>query len=159
MSDTYIQRLELKVGKWGSLEIYRRFIHNFSTSVYGLEPEIFEKICYDQMRLMNVEDESLLDEKALYSIVSLSKQKFREELGFEFPQSLQDQVDLAFSAMSMAWYRPSAKILRAARGAPDDAGLGMILQEMVLGIGKKFSGSGQLPPDDPESGHCQWAVC
>ena len=159
MSDTYIQRLEVKVGKCGSLEIYRRFIHNFSTSVYGLEPEIFEKICYDQMRLMNVEDENLLDEKALYSIVSLSKQKFREELGFEFPQSLQDQVDLAFSAMSMAWYRPSAKILRAARGAPDDAGLGMILQEMVLGIGKNVSGSGQINTVDPESGQCELTGC
>ncbi|MDA9246405.1 pyruvate, phosphate dikinase [Rhodobacteraceae bacterium] len=159
MSDTYIQRLEVKVGKWGSLEIYKRFIHNFSISVYGLEPEIFEKICYDQMRLMDVEDESLLDEKALDSIVSLSKQKFREELGFEFPQSLQDQVDLAFSAMSMAWHRPSAKILRAARGAPDDAGLGMILQEMVLGIGKKFSGSGQINTVDPESGQCELTGC
>ena len=159
MSDAYIKRLEVKVGKWGSLEIYKRFIHNFSISVYGLEPEIFEKICYDQMRLMNVEDESLLDEKALDSIVSLSKQKFREELGFEFPQSLQDQVDLAFSAMSMAWYRPSAKILRAARGAPDDAGLGMILQEMVLGIGKKFSGSGQINTVDPESGQCELTGC
>ena len=152
MTDGYIKKLERKVGKRGSLEIYRRFIHNFSTSVYDLDSEIFENICYDQMRLMNIEDESFLNEAALSSIVDASKIRFREEVGCDFPQSLSEQLDLAFCSMSLAWSRPSAKILRTARGAPSDAGLGMILQEMVLGIGPNFSGSGQINTIDRETG-------
>lgn len=157
MSDDYLKHLEVQIGKRNALEIYRRFIHNFSTFVYGLDPEIFENICDDQMRLMNVDDQSILDEAALDSIVAASKTRFRVEVGYDFPQNLKDQIDLAFSAMSLAWYRPSAKILRTARGAPEDAGLGMILQEMVLGLGLKFSGSGQINTIDPETGKAELA--
>lgn len=152
MTDSYLEKLQFQVGKRGALEIYRRFIYNFSTSVYGLEPAMFEHIYYDQMRLMNVEDDSLLDDESLNIIVHASKRKFKDEVGYDFPQSLNDQVDLAFSAMSHAWYRPSAKILRTARGAPSDSGVGMILQEMVLGIGPQFSGAGQISSIDRETG-------
>ena len=152
MSDQYVKKIESKIGRRGALEIYRRFIHNFSTSVYGLEAEIFENIHYDQMRLLNVEDESFLDEDALLLIVSASKSKFKQELGIDFPQSLKNQIELAFNAMSKAWYRPSAKILRLARGAPITAGVGMILQEMVLGIGPNLSGSGVINSIDRETG-------
>ena len=155
MTDDYIKKLQVDIGKREALEVYRRFIHNFSTLVYGLDSAIFEEIYYDQMRLMNVKDEALLDDKVLDLIVVASKSKFKDELGFEFPQSLEDQIDLAFSAMSLAWYRPSAKILRTARGAPSDAAMGLILQEMVLGIGSKFSGSGQVNTINRETGKAE----
>ena len=155
MTESYIETLGVKVGKRAALEIYRRFIHNFSTLVYGLEPEIFENIYYEQMRLQNVEDGSLLDDTALSSVIFNSKSKFRKEVGYDFPQSLQDQIDLAFSAMSLEWYRPSAKMLRTARGASVDAGVGMILQKMVMGIGPSFSGSGQINTINSETGNTE----
>ena len=152
MSDSYVKEIEKEIGSRGALELYRRFIHNFSTVVHGLESEIFENLYYDQMRFLNIEDESLLDEKALSVIIEASKNRYKQEIGIDFPQKIEDQVTSAFNSMSLAWCRPSAKILRKARGAPEDAGLGLVLQEMVLGIGPDFSGSGQINSIDSKSG-------
>ena len=155
MNDCFLKKIEHKVGKIGALELYRRFILNFSALVYNLEPEIFEQINYNQMRLLNLEDESFLDETALSHIVAASKDRFKQEVGCDFPQSIDAQLDLAYYAMSRAWYRPSAQILRSARGAPPDAGVGMILQKMVLGIGPKISGSGHINCIDRETGQAK----
>ena len=38
--------------------------------------------------------------------------------------------------------RPSARLLRAARGAPEAAGLGLVVQEMALALGPGASGAG-----------------
>jgi pyruvate,orthophosphate dikinase len=54
--------------------------------------------------------------------------------------------------MARAWNAPSARILRRASGAPEDAGLGLILQEVALGIGPGISGSGYLQTVDERTG-------
>ena len=152
MNDAYVIKIAGVVGKKKAQEIYRRFIHNYSIAVYGLEPEMFESIYYDEMRSVNVTEGDMLDENTLSSIVEASKNKFKLEVGNNFPESLEEQLDLAFLAMSRSWYRPSVKILRAARGAPSDAGVGIILQEMAFGIGPNVSGSGQINMIDRETG-------
>ena len=40
-----------------------------------------------------------------------------------------DQLEGAARAMARAWNAPSARILRQAKGAPEDAGLGLVVQE------------------------------
>ena len=152
MNDRSVQMVGALIGKRAAFDIYRRFINNFGISVFGLDPEVFENIHFKRTRLMDFDDESLLDEDALRTIVEYSKEKFRQEVGSHFPQSLAEQLDVAFLAMSKSWYRPSAKILRNTRGAPDNAGVGIILQKMVLGIGNSLSGSGCINMIDRETG-------
>ncbi len=152
MTDQYAEELSKEIGEKGALVLYRRFIQSFSVSVYNIEPEIFENLFYDQMRLVDVSDENLLDLHSLKQIIVGSKNVFKDEIGFSFPQVLSEQLDAAIKSMARAWYRPSAKILRQVRGAPENAGMGLILQEMVLGIGKNLSGSGQINTIDESTG-------
>ena len=96
ISDDYVKEIAPKIGLRNALDLYRRFICSFSILVNDLEPEIFENLYYDQMRLLNVEDEQSLDERALNLIVKESKSEFDRLTGFEFPQLLTEQIDMVF---------------------------------------------------------------
>ncbi len=152
MNDAFVNKIGAEIGKNVALDIYRRFIYNFSISVYGLEPTIFEKIYSEQVRSIDGDDECRLDEESLIALIELTKSSFKQEVGAHFPQSLKEQLDVAFQAMSRAWYRPSAKILRSTRGAPPDAGIGIVLQKMAIGIGPTLSGSGRATSIDSSTG-------
>ncbi len=152
ISDVYVKQLAIQIGHGPALEVYRRFINSFSVLVFGLDLEIFEELYHKESRLINPDQHGFLDENVLLSIVELSKRKFKQKVGREFPQSLEEQLDLAFVAMSKSWYRPSALILRTSKGASNDAGMGIILQKMVLGIGPTFSGSGRVSTIDHDTG-------
>ena len=54
--------------------------------------------------------------------------------------------------MARAWDAPSARILRRAKGAPEDAGLGLVVQELALGLGPGLSGTGHLQLVDGRTG-------
>ena len=46
--------------------------------------------------------------------------------------------------MARAWEGTSARLLRQAKGAPADAGLGLVVQEMIPGVGIGECGSGVI---------------
>ncbi len=144
MNDELVNHLVPVLGKKSALAIYRRFIQNFGTAVYGLEPDLFENLVHEHVRSSKVLDDNQLEESSLSQIVDDSKNEFERWTGLRFPQNLSDQIDLAFDFLCREWTRPSAVILRQTRGAPEDAGLGVVLQKMVLGLGSDFSGSGQI---------------
>ena len=152
MCDAYTRQISSEIGIKRALQLYRRFIQSFSVNIYQLDPEVFENLLYDQMRLLDLDDERFLEEEDLRKIILSFKRVFKDEVGRDFPQSLSEQISLSIKAMAHAWYRESAKILRDVRGAPQDAGMGLILQEMVLGIGYPLSGSGQINTVDPKNG-------
>ena len=54
--------------------------------------------------------------------------------------------------MARAWEGTSARLLRQARGAPEDAGLGLVVQAMALGLGPGESGAGVAQFADPATG-------
>ena len=54
--------------------------------------------------------------------------------------------------MARAWTTPSARILREAKGAPKDAGLGLVVQELAFGLGPGVSGSGHVQTVDSRTG-------
>ena len=59
--------------------------------------------------------------------------------------------------MARAWEGTSARLLREAKGAPADAGLGLIIQKMVFGVGdsESESGSGVLQLVNSDTGQSQ----
>jgi pyruvate,orthophosphate dikinase len=77
---------------------------------------------------------------------------YAEEAGEAFPADASAQVEAAARAMARAWNAPSARILRRASGAPEDAGLGLIVQEVALGLGPGVSGAGYLQAVDERTG-------
>ena len=72
---------------------------------------------------------------------------FRKETDSEFPDDPLAQLREILGSMSKSWNRPSARILRQAGGAPEEAGLGFVIQRQV-----SVAGRGQIQGVDPETG-------
>ena len=69
-----------------------------------------------------------------------------------FPQDPLRQLTEVLRSMARAWEGTTARILRQVNGAPVDAGLGLVVQEMAIGIGLGISGSGVIQFVNPETG-------
>ncbi len=126
--------------RW-AVELYRRLIQDYGIAVDGLDPEIFENIYYDQLKLADVLRLEDLSDDDLLGMLAGFKAAYFDEIGAEFPQVFSMQLGRAVNAVAARWNSPSAKILRNAKGAPENAGLAVIVQKMVVGL-KTDSGSG-----------------
>ena len=69
-----------------------------------------------------------------------------------FPQDIESQLSEVLKSMSRAWQGTSARLLRVSKGAPENAGLGLVVQKMVFGLGKVESGAGVIQFVAPETG-------
>jgi pyruvate,orthophosphate dikinase len=67
---------------------------------------------------------------------------YADELDEPFPQDPTEQLRQVLRAVARMWEGTTARILRQARGAPVDAGLGLIIQDMVAGVGNGECGVG-----------------
>lgn len=131
------------MGKDSADALYFRFVQDFATQVARLDSEDFDDII-DDSKIDGVVDYG----KALDASLRL----FEQETDEPFPQDGSDQLRQALRSLAAAWNGASARILRAARGAPADAGLGLIVQEMVLGVGKGEFGAGIAQFASPVTG-------
>ena len=77
---------------------------------------------------------------------------FEAEAGQPWPEDPAVQLEAAARAMARRWNAPSARLLRAARGAPEAAGLGLVVQELALALGPGASGAGYLQLVDSRTG-------
>ncbi len=147
LCDAVLPSLSEKIGEKGALEAYARAIRSYAVRVRGLDPEDFENLYYDQMKLSHD-----LGPQDLAQIVDASKALYQDALGQAFPQDLGTQLAGAVAAVAGEWNAPTARMLRAAHGAPEDAGLGIIVQRMVFGLGQAQSGAGSFQSVDSATG-------
>ncbi len=123
------------VGEDAAYLLYRRFIQSFATNVAGLEAEDFDSDLPDGAER-----------------IARCKASYQFETDEDFPQSPEAQLKACILHMARAWNRPSAKILRQAKGAPADAGFALVIQRMALGIGRGETGAGAAQMVDEKSG-------
>ena len=121
------------VGKTSADALYRRFIRAFAIHVAHLDADPFE---------------GTDDIAALLEI-------YAEEMDEPFPENRREQLAGVLTSMARAWDGTSARLLRQAKGAPADAGLGLVVQEMAIGLGRPESGSGVLQLVSPKTGQPQ----
>ena len=107
--------------------LYLRFVQAFGVNVARLDPELFETGKSDPA-------EALKDALDAYE----------SETEEYFPQDAEVQLAEVLRSMARAWSGTTARLLRQARGAPVDAGLGLVVQKMALGIGPGESGAGVI---------------
>lgn len=107
--------------------LYARFIQTYSVQVARLDPDLFE-----------IEDDASAD--AIRTLLDA----YEAEMDEPFPQSPAEQLNDVLRSMARAWEGTSARLLRQARGAPADAGLGLVVQAMAPGVGPPESGSGVI---------------
>lgn len=114
--------------------LYLRFVQAYATHVARLDPDMFESD--------NLSAGALRESLA----------QFEREMDEPFPQDPQVQLAAALRSMARAWEGTTARLLRQAKGAPAEAGLGLIVQAMAQGIGPGVSGSGVIQFVDPVTG-------
>lgn len=125
--------LAAKIGETRANKIYFRFIADFSSKVARLDEEDFKSILQKTKTDAGVDYEAAIQKALAF---------YELEMDEPFPQSPKDQLHSGLRAMAVAWNSTSAQILRSAKGAPSDAGLGLIIHEMVLGLGDGEFGAG-----------------
>ncbi len=144
MNHKTVEKLTYKVGRHRAIQLYFNFIKTFSAAVFDLDPEIFETLIDQELKLFNVISEQDLPSNAYEELSIRFLDKFRKELGFSFPSEIVEQVNYALISMAKAWYTPSSKLLRSSLHAPDNAGMGIILQEMIISSRTPDSGIGSI---------------
>ncbi|WP_336245287.1 pyruvate, phosphate dikinase [Maritimibacter dapengensis] len=135
MNNEKHRKLAESHGEDAANALYLRFIRSYAIHVARLDPDEFELT-------------GASDGRALEHALTI----YEEETDEYFPQDIGDQLSEVLRSMARAWEGTTARLLREARGAPKDAGLGLVVQEMALGVGKGPSGSGVIQFVNGQSG-------
>ena len=135
MNDARFAELSESLGEVPAAALYLRFVQAYALHVARLDPDVFEEFDQD-------------DPKALAHALEL----YEEEAEEPFPQDPAEQLGGVLRSMARAWEGTTARLLRQAKGAPPDAGLGLVVQRMVPGRGKGECGSGVLQLVNPDTG-------
>ena len=115
------------LGPEAANQLFARFIQTYSVEVARLDPDVFEGF-------------DITSETAVSDMLTA----YEEETDSAFPEDPAEQLADVLRSMARAWESTSARLLRQARGAPADAGLGLVVQRMAPGVGPAESGSGVI---------------
>jgi pyruvate,orthophosphate dikinase len=138
MNDARCAEFSARLGAEAAASLYARFVHSYAVLVARLDPDVFDEI--------GMEGQASL---------AAALRAYEEETDEPFPQDPAVQLGEVLRSMARAWDGTSARLLRQAKGAPADAGLGLVVQSMALGFGKGECGSGVLHLVDQETGLTQ----
>ncbi|WP_094037257.1 putative PEP-binding protein [Antarctobacter heliothermus] len=137
MNDARYVDLADRIGQDAAAGLYLRFVQAYAIHVARLDPDLFDEI----------EDTGAAG-------LSAALRAYEEEAEETFPQDPARQLREVLRSMARAWEGTSARLLRQAKGAPVDAGLGLVVQEMALGLGqgRGETGSGVLQLVNSDTG-------
>ncbi|WP_127557018.1 putative PEP-binding protein [Nioella ostreopsis] len=133
MNDAVAARIAEEHGQSAADQLYLSFIRAYAVDVLRLDEDLFADPITPRIALAHFEDEM-------------------EE---PFPQDVETQLTEVLRSMARAWEGTSARLLRQAKGAPADAGLGLVVQRMALSIGKEETGAGVLQFVSTDTGEPQ----
>ncbi len=133
MNDAVAARIAAEYGQDAADAKYLAFIRSYAVDVLRLDEDLFADPITPRLALSHFEDEM-------------------EE---PFPQDVETQLTEVLRAMARAWEGTTARLLRQAKGAPADAGLGLIVQRMALSVGKGETGAGVVQFVSSETGFPQ----
>lgn len=124
--------LAARIGRANADALYLSFVQSYAINIARLDPDMFHH-----------EGEGALS-RALAA--------FESEMDEPFPQDPARQLAEVLRSMARAWDGPTARLLRQAKGAPADAPLGLVIQDMALALGPGLCGSGTIQFADPVTG-------
>lgn len=124
-----------EIGEVAATALYLRFVRAFAVHVSRLDPDAFH--------IPDVADRSTLTKML---------DAYEYETDELFPQDPAVQLAEVLRSMARAWDGTTARLLRQAKGAPADAGLGLVVQAMALGVGQGECGTGIMQFVDSADG-------
>ncbi|SLN31193.1 Pyruvate, phosphate dikinase [Aquimixticola soesokkakensis] len=136
MNDARHAELTQSHGAEAADGLYLRFVQSYSVHVARLDPDMFEF------------DKDATTAAALKTALAA----YMDETDEPFPQEPAVQLAEVLRSMARAWEGTTARLLRQAKGAPAEAGLGLVVQAMALGVGPGESGAGVMQLVDEVSG-------
>jgi pyruvate,orthophosphate dikinase len=135
MNDSRHQAMCATIGERAATALYLRFIQSYAVHVARLDPDAFD----------------LPDEPTRAALIA-ALTAYEVETDEAFPQDAGQQLAEVLRSMARAWEGTTARLLRQAKGAPADAGLGLVVQAMALGVGAGECGSGVIQFVDAATG-------
>ncbi|WP_425442162.1 putative PEP-binding protein [Roseovarius marisflavi] len=138
INDATYRDLSAKVGEVAAAEIYLRFVQSYAIHVARLDPDILDDVSSDPKLGL-----------------SQALRAYEAETEEKFPQDPAVQLAEVLRSMARAWEGTTARLLRQAKGAPADAGLGLVVQELALGLGQGECGSGVIQLVNSQTGERQ----
>ena len=135
MNDAKFVDLSEQIGKPAASALYLRFVQAYAIHVARLDPDVFEGVAADP-------------------VIGLPEalRAYELETDDEFPQDPAVQLLEVLRSMARAWEGTTARLLRQAKGAPANAGLGLVVQELALGLGPGECGSGVMQLVNSQTG-------
>ena len=135
MNDARFKSFCETMGEGPAAALYTRFVQAYAVNVARLDPDMFDDV--------NGEGRAALDQ---------TLRAYEAETEEKFPQSRRVQLAAVLRSMARAWNGTTARLLRQAKGAPADAGLGLVVQQMIFGVGVGQCGSGVLQLVNSDTG-------
>ncbi len=127
MNDARHAKMVESLGETAATALYLRFVRAFAVHVSRLDPDAFD-----------------IPENADRATLTRMLEAYEFETDAVFPQDPAAQLTEVLRSMARAWDGTTARLLRQAKGAPADAGLGLVVQELALGVGQGQCGSGVI---------------
>ncbi len=115
------------IGQAAATALYLRFVQSYAIHVARLDPDAFD----------------LPDDPSPSALLAMLA-AYEDETDAPFPQDPAVQLTEVLRSMARAWDGTTARLLRQAKGAPVDAGLGLVVQAMAMGVGQGICGSGVI---------------
>ena len=141
-----------RLGERAALDSYRRLVQMLGATAYGIPMEVFEF----QLAAVKKADDAKLDSDltvdALNVLLKRYLKVFKENKGFDFPQTREAQMEAAIKAVFESWMNPRAIEYRKINKIDDAMGTAVTVQAMVFGNMGEDSGTGVLFSRDPSTG-------
>ncbi|MDB6180151.1 putative PEP-binding protein [Paracoccus fistulariae] len=132
INDDVHAQLAASIGGANADALYLDFIQSYAINIARLDPDSFAQE----------------GPGALANVLRL----YQDQMEEPFPQDPGTQLAEVLRSMSRAWDGPTARLLRQAKGAPADAPLGLVVQDMAPALGPGLCGSGTIQLIDAASG-------
>ena len=135
-----------------AFDSYRRFIQMYSDVVLGVDHYNFETILDDKKQEFGALADTDLNAEQLEEIVELFKIEVKNELGYDFPQDVHQQLWGAIEAVFASWMNDRAITYRSINNIPAEWGTAVNVQSMVFGNMGDSSATGVAFTRNPSTG-------
>ncbi len=153
MNDEVVERLSEQTQNprfaWDS---YRRLVEMFGTTVFNLDDEIFEHPMAEYKAKKGYRLDTEMTAEDWKALVDTFKKAFKKHAGFDFPQDVYKQLELATKAVFESWMGKRAIDYRKATNISDELGTAVNIQTMVFGNMGNDSGTGVAFTRNPSTG-------
>ena len=118
-----------------SWDSYRRFIQLFGKVVFGVDDKKFDYVLDKYKKKQKVKDDSKLNVKSLRNIVSEYKKICEKHTGRKFPDSPNEQLQLAIEAVFKSWMGERAVVYRRQNKVTRDIANGTAVNVVTMVFG------------------------